>query len=88
MKPFWILLCFFGLIFAILFSFRLGVFNTSNPVSKELSLFSIERVSEKDSWMNILQNGRKIGSSHTFISKAETGYVLKEILISASRQWD
>ena len=80
MKPFWILLCFFGLIFAILFSFRLGVFNTSNPVSKELSLFSIERVSEKDSWMNILQNGRKIGSSHTFISKAETGYVLKETL--------
>jgi len=80
MKPFWILLCFFGLIFAILFSFRLGVFNTSNPVSKELSLFSIDRVSEKDSWMNILQNGRKIGSSHTFISKAETGYVLKETL--------
>jgi hypothetical protein len=80
MKPFWILLCFFGLIFAILFSFRLGVFNTSNSVSKELASSSVERVSEKDSWMNIMQNGRKIGSSHTLISKTEKGYLLKETL--------
>jgi hypothetical protein len=80
MKPFWILLCFFGLIFAILFSFRSGVLNTSNSVSKELASSSGGRVSEKDSWMNILQNGSKIGSSHTLISKTEKGYILKETL--------
>ncbi|MGB5991561.1 MAG: transglutaminase-like domain-containing protein [Desulfobacterales bacterium] len=80
MKPFWILLCLFGLIFAILFSFRLGVFNKFNSVSEELASFSIERVPEKDSWMNILQNGRKIGSSHTTISKMTKGYLLKETL--------
>jgi hypothetical protein len=80
MKPFWMLLCLFGLIFAILFSFRLGVFSTSNSVSKELASFPIERGSEKHSWMNILQNGRKIGSSYTFISKTTKGYLLKETL--------
>lgn len=80
MKPFWILLCLFGLIFAILFSFRLGGFNKFNSVSEELASFSIERVPEKDSWMNILQNGRKIGSSHTTISKMTKGYLLKETL--------
>ena len=80
MKPFWILLCLFGLIFAILFSFRLGVFNQFNSVSEELASFSIEGVPEKDSWMNILQNGCKIGSSHTIISKMTKGYLLKETL--------
>ena len=80
MKPFWILLSLFGLIFAILFSFRLGTFNKFNSVSDELASFSIERVPEKDSWMNILQNGRKIGSSHTFFTKTTKGYLLKETL--------
>lgn len=80
MKPFWILLCFFGLIFTILFSFRLGVFNPTNSVSKELAPSSVKRVSEKESWMNIMQNGHKIGSSHTFISQTQKGYLLKETL--------
>ena len=80
MKPFWILLSLFGLIFAILFSFRLGAFNKFNSVSDKLASFSIERVPEKDSWMNILQNGRKVGSSHTFITKTKKGYLLKETL--------
>ena len=80
MKPFWIILSLFGLIFAILFSFRLDVFNKFSSVSEELASFSIERVPEKESWMNILQNGRKIGSSHTLISKTTKGYLLKETL--------
>ena len=80
MKPFWILLSLFGLIFAILFSFRLGAFNKFNSVSQELVPFSIERVPEKDSWMNILQNRRKIEFSHTFISKTTKGYLLKETI--------
>jgi len=80
MKPSWILLSLFGLLFAILFSFRLGIINKFNSVSQELVPFSIERVPEKDSWMNILQNGRKIGFSHTFISKTTKGYLLKETI--------
>jgi hypothetical protein len=80
MKPFWILLSLFGLIFVILFSFRLDIFNKFGSVSEELASFSTDRVPEKDSWMNILQNGRKIGTSHTFISKTTKGYLLKETL--------
>jgi hypothetical protein len=80
MKPFWILLSLFGLIFVVLFSFRLDIFNKFRSVSEELASFSIDRVPEKDSWMNILQNGRKIGTSHTFISKTTKGYLLKETL--------
>jgi hypothetical protein len=80
MKPFWILLSLFGLIFVILFSFRLDIFSKFGSVSEELASFSIDRVPEKDSWMNILQNGRKIGTSHTFISKTTKGYLLKETL--------
>jgi hypothetical protein len=80
MKPFWILLCLFGLTFAILFSFRLGVFDKSNSVFQELAPFPIEQVPEKESWMNILQDGRKIGFSHNTVSKTTTGYLLKETL--------
>jgi len=64
----------------ILFSFRLDIFNKFGSVSEELASFSTDRVPEKDSWMNILQNGRKIGTSHTFISKTTKGYLLKETL--------
>lgn len=80
MKPFWLLLSLFGLIFVILFSLRLDVFNKFRSVSEELTSFSMDHVPEKDSWMNILQNGRKIGTSHTFISKTAKGYLLKETL--------
>jgi Transglutaminase-like superfamily len=80
MKPFWILLCIFGLVFAVLFSFRMGLFHDFKSVTQEPASFSSARVPEKDSWMNMLQNGRKIGSSHTVISKTDKGYLLKETL--------
>jgi hypothetical protein len=80
MKPFWILLFLFGFIFTILFSFRLGLFNGFESVTRESESFSLQQVPEKNSWMNIMQNGHKIGSSHTIISKIAMGYLLKETL--------
>lgn len=80
MRPFWILLSIFGLLFAFLFSFRLDVFNQFFPVSRERLSFSEERSPVQDSWMNILQNGSKIGASHKILSKTSRGYILKEIL--------
>jgi hypothetical protein len=41
---------------------------------------TIEPPLERDSWMNILQNGRKIGASHTSFLKRKNGYLLKETL--------
>lgn len=78
MKPFWIGLAAFGLLFAILFSIRLDLFSSLYTSQKDLPLSSANSLPERDSWMNIFQHGRKIGSSQTMFSKAENGYHLKE----------
>jgi len=78
MKQFWISLAVFGLLFAILFSVRLDLFNSLYTNQKELSFSSANSLPERDSWMNIFQHGRKIGSSQTTFSKTENGYHLKE----------
>lgn len=78
MKPFLFGLAVFGLLFAILLSIRLDLFNTLFYDPENISFFSDSAVIDRDSWMNIFQNGRKIGSSHTTFSKTKTGYLLKE----------
>ncbi|MDH3344632.1 MAG: hypothetical protein OEL58_05290, partial [Desulfobacteraceae bacterium] len=78
MKPFWIALGVFGLLFSILFFFRLDVFNPFHSAPGTLSSSSLNTLPEKDAWMNIWLNDRKIGSSHTVFSKIEDGYRLEE----------
>lgn len=80
MKLFWIMGAFFGLVFAVLFSIRLDLLNTIFPDTSSTSALSESIVTERDTWMNISQNGRKIGFSHTTFSKKENQYVLKEIV--------
>lgn len=80
MKPFWVTVFVFGLVFAVLFSIRLELFNHFFYEPENLSFSSIESPPERDSWMNILQNGRKIGASHTTFLKRKNGYILKETL--------
>ncbi len=80
MKPFWILATVFGLLFAVLFSIRLDLFDKFLYTPSNVSLRSINSPSERDSWKNIFQNNRKIGSSHTTLSKTKNGYLLKETL--------
>lgn len=80
MKPFWLACGLFGLLFVGLLSVRLGVFKTFYSAPKDKP-FSIKNpLFESDSWMNIFQNGRKIGYSHTTLSKREKGYIIKETL--------
>lgn len=78
MKPFLIGLIVFGLLFAMLFSIRLDLFNRVFHGPEPMPFFSNSAVIDRDSWMNIFQNGRKIGSSHTTFSKIDTGYLLSE----------
>ncbi len=78
MKPFWIALGIFGLLFSILFFFRLDVFNPFHSTPATLSPSSLNTMPEKDAWMNIWLNDRKIGSSHTVFSEIEDGYRLEE----------
>ncbi len=77
-KAFWIAGGIFALTFAILFIFRLGIFEKIFSRPRTLSLESIDTVSEHDTWMNIFQNERKIGFTHTRFYEDTTGYRLTE----------
>lgn len=77
-KSFWTAAGFFGLAFVVLFSIRVGLVDRIFSRPRTLSLSSISQLSEKNSWMNIFQNDRKIGFSHTRFSKEDTGYRLQE----------
>lgn len=77
-KAFWITGGLFAAAFLILFSIRIGWLENILSRPKTLSLASIGNVSERDTWMNIFQNDRKIGFSHATFAKQEMGYLLQE----------
>jgi hypothetical protein len=77
-KAFWIGGSIFALTFAVLFMIRLGILADLLSRPRTLSLDSIHTVSERNSWMNIFQNDRKIGFSHTRFYEDTTGYRLNE----------
>ena len=77
-KAFWIAGSIFTLTFAALFIIRLGILERIFSRPQTLSIESINAVSERDTWMNIFQNERKIGFSHTRFYTDTTGYVLTE----------
>ncbi|MGD8740697.1 MAG: hypothetical protein PVG34_10325, partial [Desulfobacterales bacterium] len=77
-KAFWIAGSIFTLAFAVLFTIRLGILEKFLFRPRTLSLESINTVSDRDTWMNIFQNERKIGFSHTRFYEDTTGYRLTE----------
>jgi hypothetical protein len=77
-KVFWIAGSIFALTFAVLFIIRLGILEILLFRPRTLSLESINTVAERDTWMNIFQNERKIGFSHTRFYEDTTGYRLTE----------
>ena len=77
-KAFWIAGSIFALTFAVLFSIRLGILEKLFYRPRAFSLAAIDSVSERDTWMNIFQDERKIGFSHTRFDTDMTGYRLTE----------
>ncbi|MGD9055741.1 MAG: transglutaminase-like domain-containing protein [Desulfobacterales bacterium] len=77
-KTFWIAGSIFLLTFAVLFSIRLGILEKVFFRPRSLSMASIDAVSERNTWMNIFQDERKIGFSHTRFDPEPTGYRLTE----------
>lgn len=78
MKPFWIGVLILGLAFGTLFSIRMGVFDRYSTKSPDTLGSGKTVAAETETWMNIFQNGRKIGTSHsTFIGIAD-GYMITE----------
>ena len=77
-KPFWILGSIFFLGFITLFLLRLDVLQTLFFRPQTLSVSAIKSSGDKETWMNILQNNRKIGVSHSSFSVVPEGYRLQE----------
>ena len=77
-KAFWIGGSIFGLTFAVLLMIRLGILADLLSRPRTLSLGSIHTVAERESWMNIVQNERKIGFSHIQFYEDTNGYRLNE----------
>ncbi|MGD2100160.1 MAG: transglutaminase-like domain-containing protein [Desulfobacterales bacterium] len=77
-KVFWIAGSIFLLTFAVLFSIRMGILEKLFFRPRPLSMASIDTVSERNTWMNIFQDERKIGFSHTRFDTEPTGYRLTE----------
>ena len=70
-KLVWISVIFFGLLFMFLLFFRLDFFHKATS----FVLLENKLISEKESWMNILQQDKKIGYSHYRLIPKETGLV-------------
>ncbi|MBU2521567.1 MAG: transglutaminase-like domain-containing protein [Proteobacteria bacterium] len=73
-EPVWISVIFFGLLFMFLLFFRLGFFHKDTS----FVLLGNKLISEKESWMNILQQDKKIGYSHHRLIPKENGFSLFE----------
>jgi hypothetical protein len=74
----WIVGGVFALIFLALFALRLGIFQERESGEQEaLALTALART-DREIWMNILQQGRKIGYLHRQFFKNEDGYRIQE----------
>ena len=83
-KRHWIIGIGFVILFLFLLAVRLDVFNLgryqlfSSREGNAPHLSGFQELREKESWMNISQNGKKIGYSHRLFSKTEKGHHLSE----------
>lgn len=66
-----------SLIFFILFTIRLGVFQNSVSQSSSPKI-STQVITDRDSWMNIFQDGKKIGFSNVRLVKYQDQYQFHE----------
>lgn len=77
-RTFWIAAILCGGLFLALFSIRVGFFNSTTTEKPIASLASFNNFSDRNTWMNIFQNGEKIGFSHSRYARIENGYHFNE----------
>jgi hypothetical protein len=77
MAPFGLGAALFGLIFSVLFAARTDVFHLNSQTRHGLQPIS-EALTERSTWMAILQNHRRIGYAHTTLNRTEGGYALNQ----------
>jgi transglutaminase-like putative cysteine protease len=74
----WIIGVAFALIFVFLFSLRLGIFQKREAGFGEDRPFHAQTQMDRETWMNIFQQGQKIGYAHRQFYKTDEGYKILE----------
>jgi hypothetical protein len=70
----------FGIFFLSLLLIRMGVFDRS-PVQMEMAdMLSSDVIADRETWMNIFQDKKKIGFSHSRYARLDQGYHFNETL--------
>ncbi len=70
----------FGALFLSLLFTRMGIFD-SRPTRTEIAdISSSEIVADRDTWMNIFQDKKKIGFSHSHYARMDLGYRFNETM--------
>ena len=77
-KYFWLTGSLAALVFVFLFMIRLDLIEKLFSRPKTLSISTITGPNEKENWMSIFQNNRKIGFAHARFSVEKNGYRLHE----------
>ena len=80
-KSFWMPGLLSGLIFLTLFSFRLGLWEMLNARPQALTLASTTQLADKNNWMSIYQDERKIGYAHKRLVRLDNGYRIEELVL-------
>ncbi|CAB5086164.1 Transglutaminase domain protein [Olavius algarvensis associated proteobacterium Delta 3] len=80
MTPYWLGALFFGVFFSVFFALRVDLPGRflPNPTIQHLPA---GEVVERDTWMNIIQNNRKIGYSHASLTKGDDAYLLSQTML-------
>lgn len=77
-KPFWVAGSLLVMVFLGLLAIRLGLIELLRSRPKTLSISPMGLPPERETWMNIWQNDRKIGVSHSEFTTEADGYGLQE----------
>jgi hypothetical protein len=70
----------FALIFIILMAIRLDLAARFFPETSKTNSIATGELPEKDTWMNLYLKDRKIGYSHSVLTKQESGFQMDETL--------
>ena len=70
----WLVGISFALVFAFLLTLRLGFLQKSEVGISEHLAFDVQTLSDRETWMNVLQQGQKIGYAHRQFFKTAEGY--------------
>ncbi len=74
----WIIGALFALIFAFLLTLRLGIFQKKETDLREDQNIEAQTRMDRETWMNILQEGQKIGYANRQFYKTNTGFRILE----------